>query len=78
MISEVDAVAAWNALLARVTDLAVEGFYVERRVQQSVSPSSVGVRAMMIEEQLSKANALRADLTAFLKARVEAAKGVRK
>ena len=66
--------AEWNVLLSRVTDLAVEGFYVERRVNASVSPSSVGVRAMMIEEQLSKANALRADLTAFLKSRVDAAK----
>ncbi len=76
-----DAEREWQQLLARVTDLSVEGFYIERRMTATVGSSSVGLKAMLIGEQLDKARILRDDLTAFHTARIaaaraEAAKGV--
>lgn len=68
----------WTALLARVSDLAVDAFYHARRVAEGHPKDVAGFRAVLMAAQLDAARVLREDLSKFVKERVEAAKGVKR
>jgi hypothetical protein len=71
----VDPVKEWEVLMGRVRDLGVDAFYFVERLRRMGHPGHhPGVRATFIAEQTDAAMRLCDDLTAFLKARVAAAK----